>query len=107
MSVWPPSGLAAGDPVGADLVEDVEWDPSAAQDRLVEVLEVELRAQSGLGAGAQVDDGGVAELVAAGLAGGGAVPVHLARGEAGRLALVVHEAGDGLLARPAHVVDAG
>ena len=66
-----------------------------------------VRTKCRLGALARLDEHGVPDLVAAGLARRRAIAFHFAGGEARRFAFLVDEIGDRLFAAPFHVMDAG
>src|SRR5688500_5137536 len=72
------SGGALGDMRVDHPLEQSERDVAAEHQRIVERAEVETRAERLLGLFAQTDDLAVADLVAAGLAGPGAIAVDLA-----------------------------
>src|SRR5947209_383381 len=92
----------AGNPALHLRLQDAERHPTILQQRVVEIAEVERRAQRRLGLPSQAQDLELADLVAERLAGPRHVALHLTLGVLTRAA----EVGDGPFPRPAFGVEA-
>ena len=101
------SGAPLGDVSVDDPRQHDQRHVAVGDQGVVEPAEVEARAQSGLRRRPQAIDLAVADLVAAGLAGPGAIAINLALDVAARAAVGGREPVDGVLTRPPLGMEAG
>lgn len=94
-------------PGGEALVEEVKGEGAGEEEGVVEGADVKAGAMGGFGAGAEVADFELADLVGEGLAGPGDVAVHFGDDVELGLGAVGEEVIDGLLSGPFLMVDAG